>query len=280
MLREIVIYDERVPLGIAEIFTDGRCRIRRNVLHGCGFRGRRRNHDGVFHRAVIFENLHHLRNRRPLLPDRVINANQIVTLAVDDGVERDRGLSGLPVANDQLALSAADRNHAVDGLQSGRHGLAHRLPVDDAGRQSFQGDELIGRDGAFVVDGTAERVDHAPNHGVAYGHAHDAARALHFIAFFDLGIFTEQHHAHLVFFQVHGDAGHAVREGKKFAGHHLVEAIHARDAVAERDDRAGFVHGDLRFVVLDLLADQLRNFVCLDLCHRIRFQPQFAVVSI
>ena len=160
-------------------------------------------------------------------------------------------------------------NHAVDGLQSGRHGLAHRLAVDDAGRDALQRDELVGRDGALVVDGLAERVHHAADHGIAHRHAHDAPGALDLVAFLDLGVFAEQHHADLVFFQVHGDAGHAVREGQQFAGHDLVESIDARDAVAQRDDGAGLVHGDLSFVVLDLLADQFRDFVCFDLCHKI-----------
>ena len=51
--------------------------------------------------------------------------------------------------------------------------------------------------------------------------------------------------ADLVFFQVHGDAGHAVRELEQFAGHDLVEAIDAGNAVAQGDDRADFVHSDL-----------------------------------
>ncbi len=128
---------------------------------------------------------------------------------------------------------------------------------------------LIAGDGALVVDGLAERVDHAADHGVAHGHAHDASGALDFVAFFDLGVFAEQHHADLIFFQVHGDAGHAVREREQFAGHDFVESIDARDAVAQRDDGASLVHGDLGFVVLDLLADQFRDFVCFDLCHKI-----------
>ena len=128
---------------------------------------------------------------------------------------------------------------------------------------------LIGGDGTLVVDGSAKGIDYAADHGVADGHAHDAAGALHLVAFFNLGVFAEQHHAHLIFFQVHGDAGDVVREGEKFAGHDLIEAVDAGDAIAQRDDGAGFVHGDLGFVVLDLLADQFGNFVCFDLCHRI-----------
>ena len=63
------------------------------------------------------------------------------------------------------------------------------------------------------------------------------------------------HDADLVFFQVHGDAGDAVREAEQFARHDLVEAVDAGDAVAEGDDGADFVNRDFRFVVLDLLAD-------------------------
>ena len=59
-----------------------------------------------------------------------------------------------------------------------------------------------------------------------------------------------------------------MRELEQLARHDLVESIYTGDAIAQRDDRAHFVHGDLGFVVLDLLADQLRYLVCLDLCHR------------
>ena len=142
VLRKIVVDHQRMPLGVAEIFAHGGRGVGRDVLHRRGFGGRRRDHDGVLHRAGIFENLHHLRDRRTLLPDRVVNTNQVVALAVDDGVERDGGLAGLAVADDQLALAAANRNHAVDGLQPSRHRLAHRLAVNHAGSNALQRDEL------------------------------------------------------------------------------------------------------------------------------------------
>src|SRR3982750_1289942 len=53
---------------------------------------------------------------------------------VDDRIDRDGGLAGLAVADDQLALPAADRHHRVDGLESGLHRLRHRLASDHAGR--------------------------------------------------------------------------------------------------------------------------------------------------
>ena len=123
--------------------------------------------------------------------------------------------------------------------------------------------------GTFVVDRLAQRIHDSPDQGLAHGHAHDAAGALDLVAFADFRVLAQQHHADLVFFQVHGDAGHVMRELEQFSGHDFVEAMHAGNAVAQGDDRADFIHGDLGLVVLDLLPDQLRDLVCFDLCHKV-----------
>ena len=52
-------------------------------------------------------------------------------------------LPGLPVADDQLALAAADRDHRVDGLDAGLQRLANRLPVDNARRDALDVVALI-----------------------------------------------------------------------------------------------------------------------------------------
>jgi len=135
--------------------------------------------------------------------------------------------------------------------------------------QTLQGDELVGGDGPLIVNGLPERVHDTPDQGVAHRHAHNAAGTLDLVAFFDLGVFAEQHHAHLILFKVHGNAGYAMGEGKKFSGHDFIQAVHPGNAIAKGDNGARLIHRDFRLVVLDLLADQLGNFVCLDLCHRI-----------
>ena len=192
----------------------------------------------VLHGAVVFQRLHHLRHRGTLLADGDIDADHVAALLVDDGVERDGGLAGLPVADDQLALAAADRNHGVDGLDAGLHRLFHRLAGDHARRQALDRVELRGLDRALAVDGLAERIDHAADQRFAHRHRHDAAGAADFVAFLDLRVIAEQHRAHLVFFQVHGDAGNVVRELDQLAGHDLFQAVDSGDAVAHRDDRA------------------------------------------
>src|SRR2546426_562759 len=79
--------------------------------------GRRRDDDGVAHRIGFFERPHDLRDRGLLLADGVVDADDAGFLLIENRVDRERRLSRLPVADDQLALAAADRHHRVDRLQ-------------------------------------------------------------------------------------------------------------------------------------------------------------------
>ena len=60
--------------------------------------------------------------------------------------------------------------------------------------------------------------------------------ALDRVAFLDGVVLAEEHAADAVLFEVQRDAEHAVRELEHLAGHRLVDAVDARDAVAHRDD--------------------------------------------
>ena len=132
--------------------------------------------DGVLHRAGLFERLHDLRDRRLLLADGVVDADDVLALLVDDRVDGDGGLAGLPVADDQLALAAADRHHRVDGLEPGLQRLLDRAAIDDAGRDALDLAELLRRNRALAVDRLAERVDDAADQLVADRHRDDAVR--------------------------------------------------------------------------------------------------------
>src|SRR5437899_4289317 len=50
-------------------------------------------------------------------------------------------------------------------------------------------------------------------------------------------------------------------------GHHIFQAMNARDAVADADDCANLVHGNRLLVIRDLFAKYLADFVCFDICH-------------
>ena len=126
-----------------------------------------------------------------------------------------------------------------------------------------------GLDRALAVDGLAQRIHHAADQRLAHRHRHDAPGAPHLVAFLDLGEVAQQHGAHLVFLQVHGDARHVVRELDQLARHDLFQAMDAGDAVAHGDDRADLGDVDRPLVVLDLLAENAGYFVRSNLSHNI-----------
>ncbi len=174
----------------------------------------------------------------------------------------------MAVANQQLTLSTSDRDHGIDRLDAGVHWLGYRLPRDDARRDPLDGQSLVGVDRSLVVDGLAERIDHAANQGIADRHRHDLAGALDLLAFTQLGVVAQQHRADLVFIQVHGQAGHAMGKLDQLARHDLVQPMDARNAVAQGDDRADFVHLHALVVVFNLLPEQLGNLVCANRRHQ------------
>ncbi len=254
MLGEIVVHHQGVLAVVAEVLAHGAGGVGRQVQHGRRLGGRGGHDDGVAHGACFGERLHYSCNRRALLADGAVDADQVVLGVVDDGVQQHRGLAGLAVADNEFALASADGNHGVDGFEPGGHGLAHALAVDDARRQALDGKRLRGGDGALVVDGLSERVHHAADHGVAHGHGEDLARSLDLLAFLELGEFAKNDGADLVFLKRKRKARDAVREAQQFAGHDLVQPVQPRDPVAQRHDGADLVDLDLRIVVRDLLA--------------------------
>src|SRR6185369_4177878 len=131
-------------------------------------------------------------------------------LLVDDGVHADGGLAGAAIADDQLALAAPDRDHRVDRLEPGLQRLAHRRAVDDARGIALDGAELRGRDGPLAVDRQSQRVDDAPDQGLADRYLGDARGALDRVAFLDGAIVAEQHHADLVLLEVEDHADDVV----------------------------------------------------------------------
>src|SRR5439155_26254908 len=98
------------------------------------------------------------RDLRLLLADRHVDAQEVAALLVDDRVDGEGRFAGLPVADDQLALAAADRDHRVERLDPGLHRRVYRLPEDDAGRDALRDPRRRRTDGPFAVDGLPEAI--------------------------------------------------------------------------------------------------------------------------
>jgi hypothetical protein len=191
------------------------------------------------------------------LPDGHVEAINALALLVDDRVHGHSRLAHLSIADDELALSTADGNHRVDGLDPGLERLLHGLAGDDAGRLELDAAPVRGLDGALAVDRLAEGVHDATGGGFADGHLHDAAGALHERALFDRARVAEKGRSDVVRLEVQHEPHEAARKLQQLARHRPLEPVDARDAVAHAEDRTGLHRERGLLVALDLLLDDL-----------------------
>ena len=126
VLREVVVDAERVLALVEEVLAHRAAGERRHPLDRRGLLRRRRDDDRVLHRAGVAQPLDDLRDRRALLPDRDVDAHEVAAALVQDRVDRDRGLAGRAVADDELALATTDRGHRVDRLEPRVHAAPSR----------------------------------------------------------------------------------------------------------------------------------------------------------
>ena len=253
-----------MPSAVAEILAHRARGIGADIQKRRRVRRTRGHDNGVLHRAGVLEDPHHLRDRGLLLSNRVVDADDVLALLIDDRVHRNRGLARLAVADDQLALSTADRHHRVDRLQAGLQRFLDRAAIDDAWRDAFDLHELLRDDRALAVDRLPERIHHAADELLADRHGDDAARPLDRVPFANLGVLAQQHRADAVFFEIERDAVHAMRELEHLAGHGFLDTMHPGDAVTDRHDRADLGDIDVDGVAADLVANDLGDFFRFD----------------
>src|SRR5690606_17160067 len=259
LLGQVVVNDQGVFAAITEVFAHRAARVRSQVLHGGRFRSGGGHDDGVFHGAVLFELAHHVVDRGSLLTHGNVDTFHAIALLGDDGVHGHGGLAGLAVADDQLALAAADRHHGVHGLGAGLHGLGHGFTGDHAGSDLFDDVGQLGVDGALAVDGVAQRIDHAAEQLGTHGHFQDAARRLDGIAFGNTGVFTQNHGADGVALEVEGQTERVVREFEHFALHHIGQTVDASNTVGHGYDRTLCTNVSRRAQAFDAALEQFAD---------------------
>ena len=252
LLGQIVVDHQRVLAVVEEVLAHRAAGVGGDELERRRLGGRGGDDDRVLHRAVVLERLDDLGNSRALLADRDVDADHVAALLVDDRVDGDRRLADLPVADDQLALAAADRDHRVDRLDPGLHRLGHGLPFDDAGGDPLERVAVGGLDRPLAVDRIAERVDHAADHRRSDRDLHDPARAADLVALVDQPGLAHQHRADLVLFEVQRQPVDVVRKRQQLAGHRLLQPVDAGDAVTDAQDGADLGDVDLGLVTRQL----------------------------
>ena len=238
VLGQVVVDDQRVLAFVEEVLAHRAAGVGRHELDRRRLVGGRGDDDRVLQRAVFVERLRERDDGRHALADRDVHRDDAGVLVVDDRVDRDRRLAGLAVADDQLSLAAADRDHRVDRLQADLHRFGDRLALDDARRLELGGAALGGVDVALAVERAPQRIDDPPEQRLADGDVEQAAGAPDGVALGDVLPLAEQHRADVVGLEVQRQAGDAVRQLEHLEGHAVLEAVQARDAVGHRQHRA------------------------------------------
>ena len=254
MFGQIVVNDERVPAIVSEMFTHRGAGVWRDELHWGGITGGGADDDGVIHRAGLLQRLDNADDGGLLLTDGNVNANYVTAFLIDNGVDANSGLAGLPVTNDEFALATANRNHRVNGFEAGRERFLDRLAFDDARGAGFNWANFFGVDRTFTIDRLAERVHNAAEQRIADRHAENTAGALDELALFNLGEVAKNHHANVVAFKIERHAVVAAGKFEHFLGETIRQAGNAGDTVAAFKDLADFLDGDFRFEFADALA--------------------------
>ena len=191
MLGEVIVDHQHIFTLLHKVFAHGAAAVRRDVLQGGKLRSGGGNNDGIVHRAAGGKGFHHLGHGRALLPDGDIDTDDAVALLVQDGIQRDGGLAGLAVTDDELTLAAANGDHAVDGLDTGlkRHG--NGLTLDDTGCRTFHRSVANSLDGTLAIDGRTESIDDTTDERFAHRNRDNTAGTADSITLLDTGVIAQ-----------------------------------------------------------------------------------------
>ncbi len=276
LLGQVVVDDEGVLAVLHPVLAHGATGIGREVLEGSGIGRRGIDHDGVLEGTGFLERRHDLGDRGRLLTHSNVDALHLPVGApqqalVDDRVDGDGRAAGLPVANDELALPAADRRHRVDRLDAGLKRLLDRLTSGDARGLDLELPPVARLDRALSVDGIAEPVDDTPEELVAYTDGEDLTGLLHRVALLDVGDVAQDDATDLLLFEVHREPDDAAGKLEHLVRHRPREPTHSCDAVADLLDTPHFLALEGRAELLDvppeyrgdiLWADREYRFLC------------------
>ena len=255
LFREIIVDHQSVFALVHEVLGQRRTRVGSDVLQRSGIGTRGRDDAAVVHRTVLGQHVNDGGHRARSLPAPDIDADHVSALLVENRVQRDGGLAGLAVTDDQFALAPTDRRHRVDRLDARLQRLRHRLPRCNTRRGRFQRAGL-GRDNrSLAVHRVAERIDHATDHLVTDRHTQQGPRRANLVTLGDREIFAENDDSHRVLFEVEDHPPAAAGEFDHLTGHGAGESVTTGDAVADFQHAAGFGGFHRPAKVFNLLLD-------------------------
>ena len=189
-------------------------------------------------------------------------------LLIDDCINSDGCFTNLTVADDKLALTAADWNHGVNRLDTRLEWFVYGLAVDNTGSLAFERHFILGSgDRAFAVDWLTERIHNAANEAFTHLDRGDFARALHDRTFADTVGCAHKNGTNVIFFEVQNDSANAIFEFDQLARLSAVQAVNTGDTVAHLQHGANFLQISVCSEAGQLLFQYRGDFFRSDVCH-------------
>ena len=193
--------------------------VRSKELERCWVSSRSHNNNGVLKCAEVFESLYGLSNRRVLLTNCHVDALNTLSLLIKDCVNRNSGLTGFAVTNDELALSTSNWGHGVNGLDTSLEWLSYWLATCDSWGLDFHTTLLRVNEWSLAVDWLSECVHHATKQCVTYWHRKNAASGANNLLFFDAVNGSKNYSTNGLFIEVHCESECSVLELKQLVNH-------------------------------------------------------------
>ena len=200
--------------------------------------------------------LYQLGDGAGFLPDGDVDAHHALPFLVQNGVQGDGGLAGLPVADDQLPLSPSDGEHGVDGEQARLHRRVYRLAVDDAGGRGLNGQIALRRNVALTVNGHTQRVHHPAQKAVPHRDTGGLTCAADDAAGFNGLTAAEQDAAYTIRPQILHHALHTGGKLQNFTVGRVFQSADGGDLVTYRQNAAYLLRRGIRLPVADGLPHQ------------------------
>ena len=259
LLAEVVVYYQDVLALVHEVFAHGRARIGRDIEHRRGRGCACRNYDGIVHCAEAAQLFNDSRDGGLLLTYGNIDADDVLILLVYYSVQRDGGLAGLTVADNKLALAAADGHERIDRLEARLHGNGHGLSGQHTGRGAFNGSEPFVFNGPLAVDGIAHCIDNTPYHTLANRDFDYTSGTADTVALLKVAEGSEQNDAHVILFKVLYHALESALELEHLTRHNVGKAGYAAYTVTKSNHLTGLEYVDVAVDLLKLILDAFGN---------------------
>ena len=261
VLGQVIVNAENVLTLFEEVFTHCTACVRSDILKRSKLGSCSGNDDCVVHSAVLLECFNNVCNCRTLLTNSNIDTDNVLVLLVDDGIESNRSLTCLTVADNKLTLTASDRNHGVDSLDTCLQRSVYRLSCDDTGSNTLDWHHFICENGALAVDRLTERVYNSAQKLIANGNRNDFVCALYSVAFLDFSVGTEHNSTDKVLFKVKRHSVNAVLKFEQFARHTFFKTVNSGNTVADCYNSTNVGKFNLGLIILYLFLDYACNFI-------------------